>query len=156
MGKSTWSGPIRTGRDTGAPSTTTIGVVAPTQFCTVTGNTSGAVNIVIPQGADIWDMRVVVYRESSAAGSAATSGLLIRIGNVTDEDYFGQIKVSSAGIYVAGGGALNLPTAVSAASWRDLAGDTRLSIDVTAAVAGSAGEGAANFDARLYVTYFQR
>lgn len=150
MARTTFSGPVRTGRDTGVPGTTTIGTLVATQMTTVADATSGASSIVLPQDAGIKGMSVIVV---TPATTTNTQGMLIRVGTTTDAVYYANIKVSAAGVYYVGV-APNV-AAASAANWKNVStsGPQRLYIDVTAAT--TAGE-TGGFEGLVYIDYFQR
>src|SRR5690242_14214960 len=103
MARTRWSGPLQTGVDTGATSTSTLGNALITQIATVAGNASGITNITIPANADILAIRMIVTSAASAATSIAAQGTNFRIGRVAGNDaYFGTIKVSALRPYDMG------------------------------------------------------
>lgn len=141
MGTTTFSGPIRAGKDTGAEGTTTIGTTVLQQECTVVGNTSGAQSVVLPANAGVQGFSLIVRSNASADAVA------VRIGNGDDVDYFGQINASAAGLYDIA------DYAVSAASFFNVgASSMQVYVDVTALASAIP----AGFDAILRTTYIQR
>lgn len=154
MANTTFRGPIRVGFQGTATANTVLGHALVTQIATVRGNTSGASNVVLPQGCDIQGIKMVPVCAASAATSIAGQGINFRIGRVAGNDaFFGTIKASAINImYDMGVEALNRTNA-SAASWQSLAADTQVFIDATAATSASAlGE----FGARIIFTYMPR
>lgn len=150
MASSTFSGPIRVGKNTGVPGNTVLGTLIATQLVSLASNTSGASTIVLPQNAQITDMVVIVQ----TSASANTQGMLIRVGTTSDATYFANIKCSAPGLY-SPFSAPNL-TAASAAAWKNVNSSNaqQLYIDVTAAT--SAAGQTDNFEGILLVSYFQR
>lgn len=155
MANTTFRGPIRQGVETGVTATRVIGHDLVTQIATVNGSMSGASNIVLPQGADIVNMTMVLTCAASAATSVQSQGISWRIGRVAGNDaYFATIKTSAIGVYQVGGAAINLPSVASAPSWVSLSADTQVFIDVTALT--SADDGIAQAGGRFYISYFPR
>jgi len=151
MGKTTFSGPVRTGKDTGVPATTTLGTMEVVQGVSLASTTSGASTVVLPPNTKINEMQVEVHVPTSAS-TAADNNMSIRVGNSADLDYFADITVSAKGIYRTGAG-INV-AAASSKSWLDTgASATQLYIDVTAA--GSAAD-VSKFDAYFTVKYIQK
>lgn len=153
MGQTTLSGPLRTGVETGATATSTIGHVAVTQIATVAGIASGATNITLPQNCDIVNMTLALVSAASAATSIQSQGISWRIGKSGSPDWFATIKTSAIGVYQVGG-ILNLPNVASAASWARVSADTPVFVDCTALTSISGG--ITHAGGRLYITYFQR
>lgn len=154
--RTTFTGPLRTGVDTGATASTTIGHALVTQIASVNGAASGATNIVIPANADIVDWRLVVVCAASAVTSVASQGLNFRIGRVAGNDaYFATIKASGIGNYLLAGTVLNPPGNFSAASnfGTGVTANTQVFVDATAVTSASA---TGQLGGRLYVTYHQR
>jgi hypothetical protein len=148
MGKTQFSGPVRTGKVTGVPATDTTGTLIAEQMTTVVSDTSGASSIVLPANSKIQD--IVLTVSVSASGNA--QGMLVRVGNADDVDYFASLKASAAGVYRLGV-APNV-AAGSAASLNNVgASAVRLYVDVTAA---SSATNVENFAGFLSVTYVQR
>lgn len=99
MGKSTFSGPLRTGLDTGNLDTGTIGSVILSQVTTIDRSSSvkSVLQIArVPDNSDIIDFIVTVV---SAFDSGAAGVADIRIGTTADETRFGTVRVSGAGKY---------------------------------------------------------
>lgn len=136
----TFKGPIRTGEDTGIPATTTLGTVVLQQEVTISANTSGATNMVLPPNSKIVDFVLDSF------SSTPQSDVLVGTG--ADDDQFASIRSSAAGRYRPGV-APNL-TAVSAVALNDTgASATRLWVDVT-------GTDVSGFSGFLGVHYVQR
>ena len=74
MGKTTWSGPLRTGNDTGVPATTTIGTLVASQRTTVQANNSAGnpATMLLPPGSDVIEYLVDV-EEPFTPGAQATA-----------------------------------------------------------------------------------
>jgi len=155
MGNSTVTGPIRTGVDTGATATSTIGHVLVTQIATIAGIASGATNVVLPANADLQNITLVLVSAASAATSIQSQGISWRVGRAAGNDaYFATIKTSAIGVYQVGGAAINLPSVASAPSWPSIASATQVFIDCTALTSISGGVSHAG--GRMYFSYFQR
>lgn len=152
MGKTQFSGPVRTGKDNGIPAQKTVGTLMAQQAVSVASDTSGASTIVLPPDTRIDDITVKVH---AAVTATLTQGALVRVGTTSDPAFYASIKVSGAGVYRPG--VVPNVAAASAANW--LAGTTtapqRLFIDVTAAVAASADD-VQTLQGILTVDYFQR
>ena len=147
MGRTTWSGPIRTGTDTGAAATRTIGSVVLNQATTVTRTNSAAAQVAkLPENSDVLDIKINVTQSFQTSG--ATGVCDIRVGTTAVDDRFGSFRVSAAGLY-----SLAARTSVTQ-SWENLtAGNTTIVAQVTAvgsATAASPGE------AVVRVIYAQR
>ena len=151
----TWNHPVRTGVNTGATATSTIGHIISQQVATAAGDSPVASNMVLPAGAEIIDWRVRVVSAASAATSVAGQGVNVRIGRVADDAYYATIKVSGPGDYSVPMTVLNPPANVSANS--NLATGTtsaqQVFIDATAVTSVSA-VGQLGF--RVYARYFVR
>lgn len=148
MGKTQFSGPVKTGKVTGVPATDTTGTLIAEQMTTIASNTSGASTIVLPANAKITD--IILDVSVSASGNAA--GMLVRVGNADDVDYFASLKASAAGVYrlgvapnVAAGSAASLHNVGTSA--------VQVYVDVTAATSATNTE---NFAGYLSVLYVQR
>jgi len=147
MGKTTFSGPVRTGQDNGQAANT-VGTLIACQEATVASNTSGGSSIVIPKNAAPTDIELVVETAASASGGEGPE-IIFRFGNADDVDYFGSIGASAAGIYKIA------DYAVSAKSFVDApASAMRVYIDAT--TAATAGIELSKFDGLARVYYIQR
>lgn len=145
---STFTGPVQTGRRTGVPVTTTIGILTAVQTVSLSAGLNGGTNIVLPPFSDIVDLIAHVF--TSASGNFA--GVLVNVGVTGDFTHFAAIKTSAAGIYRMG--ALPNITSVSAAALSSAsdANPQRIFIGVSA-VAASALDG---YTGRLDIVYAQR
>lgn len=145
MGRTTFSGPVRTGQDTGVPATTTLGTLLAHQYATVVSNTSGGSSIVLPANAKIVDMILEVL--VSASGNA--TGVTTRVGTGTDPTQLASITATAKGTYRPG--VTKNFAAASAAVWDNVGTSAlRVWIDVTATSVTN------QFSARLGVIYAQR
>ena len=144
MTSTTFQGPVRTGNDTGAPATTTLGTVVASQRSTVASSTSGASSMVLPS-CTITNGHLAV--RTGVSGAVVT----VRVGTTANDARFFSIDASAAGLYSLG--ALGSQANASAAAMETVSGPQRLFVDATAA--GSAA-GIASFDAILTVEYIQR
>lgn len=147
MGKTTFSGPLRVGKNTGVSSTSTIGTTVIEQSVTVAATTSGASTIVVPQDARITQISLLVR----TAATDNSGGINVRVGNSSDVDYFATVKGSASNIYMCGV-APNV-AAASAASWYNMSADTQVYVDVTAAATAAETAG---FVGILSVQYIVR
>lgn len=151
MGKTTFSGPLRTGQNTGAPSTTTIGTLPATQACTVSVNARKGV-IVVPD--DVQFDRITAYVTQVVSGSSMAAGVNIRVGVSAREAKYATIPVSAMGVYEAS----RVPANCSAIAWMAAVsaglGDTAIiTIDATAQASAADWE---EFEAVVQVSYIQR
>lgn len=174
MGRSTWSGPIVVGPKTHVTANRVVvnasgviqhfnalddvtsrpATVPITQIATVRGDSSGATNVILPAGADLISVRMILACAASAATSIAGQGVNYRIGKAAGNDaFFGTIKASAVNVmYELGVEALNRTNA-SAASWPSIASDTIVFVDVTAVTSSSA---LSEMGGRIYFTYVPR
>lgn len=146
MTSTTFQGPVRTGNETGAQATDTIGTVIAAQKVTVASSTSGASSIVLPT-CTITDIVLDVL--VSASGNA--QGMLVNVGTTADATRFASIKSSAVGRWPLG--LAPNRAAGSAAAMETVAGPQRIYVDVTAAA--SAGN-VQNFSGLLTIYYLQR
>ena len=153
MANTTFRGPIRQGVNTGVTATTIIGHDIVSQIATVRGDSSGASNVVLPEGATLIGIKMIPACAASAATSIAGQGINFRIGRSAGNDaYFGTVKVSGVVVQDVGVDALNRTNA-SAASWQTIASATQVFIDATAVTSVSA---LAEFGGRIVFSYFPR
>lgn len=154
MANTTFRGPIRQGFETGVTATRVIGHDLVSQVATVRGDSSGASNVVLPEGADLVGIRMIPVCAASAATSIAGQGINFRIGRSAGNDaFFGTVKVSGVtNIQDVGVDALNRTNA-SAASWLSIQSATQVFIDATAVTSASA---VSEFGGRIIFTYFPR
>lgn len=127
MATTTFSGPIRTGKDPGYSDGRTIGVVALTQFAEVTNTMTSANSVfALPGNSAVQDFIIDVT-------SAFTGDGTIELGIPGNTTYFGSVGVSAAQRYAVVPGA-------NGADWFQVsANDFR----VTARVTGAPSAGAA-------------
>ena len=102
MGKSTFSGPIRTGVDTGRADTTTIGTVVLQQSVTVVASaqrtTAAAKFLVIPPNSDLLDITVRTY-----VAWTFVTGANVDIGDVDSYISIAKVSCPNSGVYRMGG-----------------------------------------------------
>ncbi len=135
MAKNTFSGPVRTGKDTGAPETTTIGTLVAVQLCTVS-NLDTVNAVVLPPDCELVD--TVAYVRTPTSVNAT-----ITIGVTADVARYATIAISSAaGVY--------RPGVASAAAWKAGTGMARANPVLVATSATS------TFDAVVGIFYLQR
>ena len=155
MGKTTWSGPVRTGRRN-TPSSTTIGHIPAVQKVGVSGVLVAGTHThtfasTLP-ACDITGIRVNVSHNFE---SSATAVVNFKIGTATLVSAFGTMLLKGVGVYdmgsIGSSGASIIEAAASAmTNWVGVAEGTGLVITVSApttAVASSRGV--------AYVTYYQ-
>lgn len=141
MSKTTFSGPIRTGKDYGIPVQNTIGTVLLVQAATVA---VGALKnfVVLPPNSSMVGATVIVRQ----AVSGVAAGVNVRIGSSADATKYGTVPVSAVRSYdvtaVSGATVVNVGTADY----------TVIAIDATAQA--SAAE-MTQFDAVTYIRYIQ-
>lgn len=99
MGKTNFSGPIKTGKDTGVDSTRTIGTVIAAQRVTVlSSNSAGAhATMLIPSGADVVDYLVDVEIPFAPGALATAAELSVLHGSTLVTN----VTVSASGRYDA-------------------------------------------------------
>ena len=127
MSKSTFSGPVRTGKDYGSPYTNTIGTVIAVQRATVL---SGALKnyFVLPPNSEILQLDVLV---DGSAGQV--TGCLVDFGTSADQAKYGSVSVSAVGLYRP------LATGVSGAALKSAgAADSNIVTIVASALASGA------------------
>lgn len=142
MAKTTFSGPIRTGKDTGAPTTRTIGTVSLVQACTVVAGAMKNI-LVFPPNSSMIGSTVIVRQ----AVSGIAAGVTVRIGVSADEARHGSVAVSAARAY-------DMTTASGATWWALGTADANL-VSVDATAQASAAE-LTQFDAIVLVRYIQQ
>lgn len=142
MTKSTFSGPIRTGKDYGSPYTNTIGTVVAVQRATVA---SGALKNywVLPPNSEILRFEVLV---DGSAGQV--TGCLVEFGTSADQNKYGSVSVSATGVYAP------LATAVSGAALKN-AGTADSNIVTIVASALASGAAMVGFAAVGRIFYLQ-
>jgi len=141
MAKTTFSGPIRTGKDYGSPLNNTLGTVQLIQTATVA---VGAMKnfVVLPPNCSLLGGTAVV--RDAVSGVAA--GVNIRIGTTADATKYAIVPVSAARAYDI--------TAVSGANTVSIgSGDSNL-IAIDATAQASAADVVA-FNAVVYLRYIQ-
>ncbi len=139
MGKSTFSGPIRTGKEgDGTVATVTLGIVPATQKTIVSGEATVTVARLPGRTVDILDFTIVADGAYNATANASTNFLF---GDGTTDNLYGTISVSARGVYkVALGHANASALATGASNWLGASGTVvvNTSSAVTAAASGRA------------------
>lgn len=99
MGKTNFSGPVKTGKDTGVSSTRTVGTVIAAQRVTVdSSNSAGApATMLLPSGADVVDYLVDVEAPFAAGALATAAEFSISHGSTLVTN----VVVSASGRYDA-------------------------------------------------------
>ena len=112
MGKTTFSGPVRTGNNSGAPVTTTIGHLVAEQRTTVQVGAMKSRLFLPPNSALI---EGTIFVTDAASGIAA--GVNVRLGTSADEGKFSVTPVSARNLYriaaVSAPSVLNFGTSVA-------------------------------------------
>lgn len=145
MGITTFSGPIRTGRDIGPPSQNTRGTVVLHQAGTVlAGANTMKTQVQVPPNCRLIDVMANVRQ----AVSGIAAGVNIRIGTSADSARFATIPVSAAGNY-------RLPTAGSAAAFVSGLGTADFNLVVADATAQASAADLTQFDAVVNFYYVQ-
>lgn len=139
MGKTTFSGPVRVGKDTGAGITTTLGIVPVVQSVVVSAAAKKAF-IAVPPNSQLIDVYTII--DTAVAGSAAS--YTVRIGVSADEDQYATMSVSGKNIY-------RPTTSVSGISWKSLGTSAANLVTVDATVATSSTTGA--FAGVVHIVY---
>jgi len=147
MGRTTFSGPIRTGRNVGIPGQNTIGTVYLMQEATVT-NAAKKNQLQMPADCLIDDFLVHCRVAVSVLGSASTN-VNIRLGTSADATRYGAILVSAAGVYRS----ISANTSVRALGSGMGTGDFNI-LAVDSTVTGSAAL-VTDYDAVVKVLYHQ-
>lgn len=103
MGKTTFSGPIRTGVDTGVAGTTTIGTVVLQQSVTVVASaqrtTAASKTIILPPNCDLTD---IIVRTYAAWAHGATFGT-VDIGDAASPITIAKVSCPNSGVFRMGG-----------------------------------------------------
>jgi hypothetical protein len=141
MSRTTFSGPVRTGKEAGHALGNTIGTVLAVQSVVVSGGAKKGF-VMVPPNCELIDVMAVI--ETAVAGSAAS--YTIRIGTSADEDQYAGISVSGKNTY-------HTLTGVSGAAWKTLGASAANRVTVDATVANSATTGA--FAGVVHITYKQ-
>lgn len=99
MGKTTFSGPIQTGKNTGAPSTTTLGIVTVTQVASFSAAITSAHTVaVLPTPCRITNMYLDVDTAFATTVSAAADHNL-KVGIIGDTTRFVDVGISGVARY---------------------------------------------------------
>ncbi len=152
MGKSTFSGPIRTGRRN-TPQSDTYGHVMAAQKIIVSaaagaGGTTYTIASRLP-ACDLVDITAII-QVPFAATAAAISHL--KVGTTADSNLYGEILVLSEGVYKFGLVDSTAATIDSSAlaAWNGISEGTNIVVTISAAVTAlTSGRG------QVYVTYYQ-
>ena len=144
MSKTQFSGPIRTGKNTGIPGQDTVGTLTAWQQATVA---AGAMKNQLQFPADCQPLDFVVYVRGSAG---QVPGVNVRLGTSADPTQYASIPVSATGIYPTLRANVSAPAMVSGFGMGDF---NILAIDATAQASAAALVG---FDAVVGVWYTQR
>ena len=140
MSKTTFSGPIRTGKNRGYPTGNTIGVLPAVQSVVVSAGAKKGF-IAVPPNSAMLD--VITILDAAVAGSAASYS--IRVGVSADEDQYATMSVSAKSVYRA-------TTGASGVSWRNLGTQDANIVTVDATVATST---AGAFSGIVHIVYLQ-
>jgi len=148
MGVTTFSGPIRTGRDPGIPGQDTRGTVVLSQVGTVGAAVAARKSqIQLPPNCRLVDFTIYVLQavSASAGGTAAT----LRIGTSADSTRYGSLPVSAVGIY--------RPTLVqvSVRAMASGAGSADFNLVVFDATVQASASGMTQFEAQILAKYTQ-
>lgn len=153
MGKSTFTGPIRTGRRN-TPSSNTFGHVAVMQKVSVSGVAGlGTHTHTFANRLPACDITGIRLNVQSTFAATAAAVVHIKIGTTAAASAFGTYAVLAAGVYDFGtiGGVAGVEAVASSMSnWTDVAEGTQLVVTVSAPVTAFASSRGV-----VYVNYYQ-
>ncbi len=153
MGKTTWSGPIRTGRRN-APANNTYGHILASQQVGVSG-VAGAGTHTHTFASELPSCNIVGIQANIESSFAATAAAIVhfKIGTTAAASAFGTFAVLGAGVYdfgVVGATPLVEAAASAMVNWVGVAEGTQLMVTVSAPVTA-----AVSSRGIVYVTYYQ-
>ena len=142
MARTTFSGPIRTGKESGIPTTQTLGVVLVEQRATVA---VGAMKKQIQVPANCFPTNMITVVSQAVSGIAA--GVNIRVGTSANVNAYCTIPTSAAGVVQLAN--------VSAANWLAGFGTGESNVIAFDATAQASAADLTQFSAVCILTYRQ-